>query len=102
MKNSAYMDYSTPHTITESGAQAFRLGISKDECPVDPRSNANGVCWWNNGWETESKKTCKGPKCSAKRGVGHSIECEKKHDENYDEGPEIFEGTRKSLDKLKI
>lgn len=72
--------------------------------PSRPRSNANGVCWWNDGWESESKKTCKGVKCSAKRGIGHSDECIKEHNSHYEKdlAPEIFPGTNEALSRLKI
>jgi len=44
--------------------------------------------------------TCKGENCSAKRGIGHSDECEKEHNETV--FPEIFIGTLDALDKLSI
>ena len=96
----AYMDYSTPLTIIESGQRAYRLGIKKSDCPIDSRTGANKICWWNDGWDLEAEKTCKGENCTAKRGVGHSDECEKEHDET--ECPEIFSGTLDALKKISI
>lgn len=94
------MDYSTPQTIIESGARAYRLGIEKSDCPISSRTGANKICWWNDGWEAEAAKTCKGKNCNAKRGIGHSDECIKEHEETV--FPEIFTGTRDALDKLRI
>ena len=75
-----HMDYSTPLTIIESGARAFNLGLSKDECPISQRTNSNGIIWWNIGWDNEAENTCKGKNCKARRGVGHSAECVLDHE----------------------
>ena len=96
----AHMDYSTPHTIKESGARAYKLGVKKSDCPISYRTGANRRHWWNDGWDEEADKTCKGTNCSAKRGVDHSDECIKEHEEAV--CPEIFKGTREALDKLRI
>jgi len=89
-----YMDYSTPLTIIESGSRAFNLGISKSACPIDSRTNANGVDWWNRGWEIAKTKTeteklqtiCKGINCQAINGREHSQECIAEHDSQYIQG----------------
>ena len=98
MKN--YMDYSTPHTIKESGARAYRLGVEKSDCPISRRTGANGIHWWHDGWDEEAAKICKGINCAARRGVGHSKECIAEHEEAA--CPEIFKGTREALNRLRI
>lgn len=98
MKNC--IDYSTPHTIKESGARAYRLGVEKSDCPISYRTGANQIQWWNDGWDEEAAKTCKGINCTAKHGIGHSDECIKEHEETV--CPEIFKGTLEALDKLRI
>ena len=56
----SYMDYSTPHTIQESGQRAFLRGIDINDNPVDGRTDANGKAHWENGWIKQSKIECKG------------------------------------------
>ncbi len=77
---SNYMDYSSPLTIIESGKLAYRLGVERSDCPISSRTHANEICWWNQGFDLEAAKTCKGDNCTAKRGIGHSDECIKEHD----------------------
>ena len=60
------MDYSSPLSVMESGARAFNLGLSKSECPINSRTHANAIHWWNDGWNNEA--TC--PEC---RGSGKKI-----------------------------
>ena len=107
MKNmKPYMDYSTPFTIRDSGARAFNLGIPKSECPISRRTCANGIHWWNNGWDEEAARTCAGANCNApRRGIGHSDECIKERDKCVSGKPQDmigFEGTFDLLNKLKI
>jgi len=97
-----YMDYSSPFTIVESGVRAFNLGLPRSDCPVS-RTNMNGVCWWEKGWDKEAKKTCNGTNCNAKRrDDNHSSECIKEHDEAANPIDEIFPGTLDALKKLRI
>jgi hypothetical protein len=71
---------SNPFTIKKLGRKAYRLGLKKSDCPISHRTNANGIHWWSQGWdEEEQATTCKGTKCSAKLGIGHSDDCEKEH-----------------------
>lgn len=50
------MDYNNP---TQAGKDAFASGLKRHECPADPRTSANAVVWWQQGWD-EAAKTCKG------------------------------------------
>ncbi len=67
--------------VKESGAKAYRLGLNKSDCPISYRTGANKIHWWNEGWNEEAAKTCKGSNCTAKRGMGHSDDCKKEHEE---------------------
>jgi hypothetical protein len=80
------MDYSSPFTIKQSGRDAFNTGVDINDCPINPRTNANAIHWWVDGWkEAESAAgervsiMCNGTNCEARGGVGHSPECEREH-----------------------
>jgi len=85
------MDYSTPVTIFQSGERAFKLGVAKDDCPIDSRTHANAIHWWNDGWDSASEMdlsdaewvVCKGENCHAVNGYNHSHECIAEHDGMY-------------------
>ena len=97
------MDYSTPITIRESGADAFNAGVAKSDCPISSRTHANAIHWWNEGWDREASRVCTGKSCAAKRrGEGHSEECNIDHDEAAGDVAEIFPGTREALSGLSI
>ena len=74
------MDYTSPSTIENSGRIAYISGIKRNDCPISKRTGMNDIHHWNRGWDLEASKTCKGKGCSAKRGVGHSVQCEKEHE----------------------
>lgn len=46
------MDYENP---VQSGRQAFDRGIKRHECPADPRTSANAIQWWLQGWDAAEK-----------------------------------------------
>lgn len=50
------MDYDNP---TQAGKDAFASGLKRHECPADPRTSANAVEAWKQGWDAASKN-CKG------------------------------------------
>ncbi len=95
-----HINYNSPIEVKESGAKAFRRGLDKADCQIDSRTSANALRWWHEGFDEEAKKTCKGAKCTAIRGVGHSDECLDEHRQTV--CPEIFRGTTQSLRNIKI
>ena len=86
------IDYNNPSSIVEAGRTAFLEGSSNLDCPISYRTDANAVCLWQRGWEKAlrtSKDICNGENCEALRGVGHSQECARAHEEIYEK---IIEG----------
>jgi ribosome modulation factor len=75
------MNYSDPNSIIDAGRQAYISGMSNLDCPIDRRTSANAVCLWMEGWQEECGITCKGTNCKAKKGIGHSQQCHKEHDQ---------------------
>jgi len=52
------MDYNDP---IRSGFDASLRGESKSSCPIDPRTHANTIHWWNDGFDAgERSKKCRG------------------------------------------
>lgn len=47
------VDYATPFTVKQSGRDAFKLGISRNDCPIDRRTHAKAIHYWLEGWDTE-------------------------------------------------
>lgn len=78
------VDYANSGTIMESGRKAFLNGVKLEDCPISRRTGANLIHWWNLGWEEARNNSCSGENCKAVKGLGHSEECEKEHDSQYD------------------
>jgi hypothetical protein len=77
------MDYNSSESIKDAGRQAFNEGLKLSDCPISSRTHSNAVHYWNFGWHDASNNNCKGPKCKAVKGVGHSLECENMHNSQY-------------------
>lgn len=74
------MNYDKPETIIESGVQAYKDGIARNDHPISHRTGMNAISWWQDGWDQGKEQSCKGRNCRAFKGVGHSEECEHDHD----------------------
>ena len=80
------IDYNNPSSIVEAGRKAFWEGVSKLDCPISYRTDANAVCRWQSGWDKAlrtSKGICNGENCESLNGVGHSQECIDNHEKIF-------------------
>ena len=79
------VNYYSPETIKESGREAFFNNIKLEDCPISPITHANAIHYWKFGWHDASNNSCKGENCRAIRGAGHSEQCVKEHESQYNE-----------------
>jgi len=92
-----YMKNNVPTEVIISSIKTFNVGTNQDSITYTAKDTVNSVSWLDHehlheGILFSSKialstklfgTECKGPKCSALNGIGHSKECMKEHDSQY-------------------
>jgi hypothetical protein len=114
-----FMRDNLPVEAIISAITIFHVGTNQDATQYNAKKVAGSVSWLDyqhlnerSLFKTkrdllaslfESKTICKGAKCSAIDGVGHSDGCIKEHDQVcLDSATEIIPGTLGVLNRLKI